>query len=167
MTWQDLAEETALRTWDEARHNIFLRMAKSGDTCKMGVPELPECVFVEEVEGISLMVATRQLRRTVLRWKEMSGDWQRDPVQPSWDLSKDQWFTLGGTQQNLKRVARTLWDKVVRDVRGWTRETLPTASRPSLPRHLLFVKESKGNTQATTFVGKEEIRSGTQEIRVT
>lgn len=40
LTWQDLAEEAALRTWEEARHNIFLRMAKSGDTCKMGVPEL-------------------------------------------------------------------------------------------------------------------------------
>ena len=166
LTWQDLAEEAALRTWEEARHNIFLRMAKSGDTCKMGVPELPECVFGEAVEGISLMAATRQLRRAALRWKEMSGDWQRDPVQPSWDLSKDQWFTLGGAQQNLKRVARTLWDKGVKDVRGWTRETLPPASRPSLPRHLLFVEESKGNTQATTFVGKEEIRSGTQEIRV-
>ena len=90
MTWQDLVEEAALRTWEEARHNIFLRMAKSGDTCKMGVPELPECVFGEATEGISFMVDTRQLQRAALRWREMSGDWQRDPVQTSWDLSQDQ-----------------------------------------------------------------------------
>ena len=45
LTWQDLVEEAALRTWEEARHNIFLRMAKSGDTCKTGVTELPECLW--------------------------------------------------------------------------------------------------------------------------
>ena len=33
-------------------------MAKSGDVCKMGVPELPECVFGETAEGISLMTVT-------------------------------------------------------------------------------------------------------------
>ncbi len=65
-----------------------------------------------------------------------------------------------------KEVTRTLWGKGMRDVRGLTRETLSPDSRPSLPRHLLFVEESKGNTQATTFVGTKEIRSGTQEIRV-
>ena len=96
----------------------------------------------------------------------MSGNWQRDPTQPTWDLWRDQWPTLGGTQQNLKRVSRTLWGKGVRDVWGLTRETLPPASHPSLPRHLLIVEESKGNTQSTTFVGTEEIRRGTQEIRV-
>ena len=74
VTWQDLEEEAALRTWEEA-HHIFLRMGKSGDTCKMGVPELPECVFGESAEGIRSMAATRQLRRTALRWREMSGDW--------------------------------------------------------------------------------------------
>ena len=90
LTWQDLEEETALRTWEETLHNIFLRMVKSGDVCKMGVPELPECVFGEVSEGITFMSVTRQLRRSALRWREMSGDWQRDPTQPSWDLSKDQ-----------------------------------------------------------------------------
>ena len=39
LTWQDLVEEAALRTWEEVLHNIFLRMAKSGDVCKMGVPD--------------------------------------------------------------------------------------------------------------------------------
>ncbi len=28
-SWQDLVEETDLRSWEEARHNIFLRLAKS------------------------------------------------------------------------------------------------------------------------------------------
>jgi hypothetical protein len=28
LTWQDLVEEADLRSWEEARHNIFLRMAK-------------------------------------------------------------------------------------------------------------------------------------------
>ena len=49
---------------------------------------------------------------------------------------------------------------------GLTRETLPTDSHSSLSRHLLFVEESKGSSQETTFVRTEEDRSGTQEIRV-
>ena len=96
----------------------------------------------------------------------MSGDWQQEPEQPSWDLSKEQWLTLGGAQQNLKRVARNLWGKGVREVRGLTRETLSSASLPSLPQHLLFVEDSTGSMQETTFVRTEEGRSGTQEIRV-
>jgi hypothetical protein len=69
--WKDLVEEAALRSWEEARHNIFLRMVKSGNVCKMRAPKLPECVFGEVAKGISLMVATRQLRRAVHRWREM------------------------------------------------------------------------------------------------
>ncbi len=29
--WQDLVEETDLRNWEVAHHNIFLRMTKSGN----------------------------------------------------------------------------------------------------------------------------------------
>ncbi len=73
---------------------------------------------------------------------------------------------MGGAQQSLKRVSKILWDKGVRDVCGLTRETLPPASRPSLSQHLLFVVESTGSMQETTFVRTEEGRSGAQEIRV-
>ena len=51
-------------------------------------------------------------------------------------------------------------------VLGLTRETLPSVSRPSLLQYLLFVVESTGSIQETTFVRTEEGRSGTQEIRV-
>ena len=88
--WQDLVEEADLRSWEEARHNIFLRMAKSGNVCKMREPELPECVFGAVAEGISLMADTRQLQRAANRWREMSGDWQQEPEQPSWDLTQEQ-----------------------------------------------------------------------------
>jgi hypothetical protein len=69
--WKDLVEEAALRSWEEARNIIFLRMVKSGNVCKMRAPKLPECVFGEVAKGISLMVATRQLRRAAHRWREM------------------------------------------------------------------------------------------------
>ena len=44
-SWQDLVEEAVLRVWEEARHNIFLRLAKSGSLCRMRATDLPEQVF--------------------------------------------------------------------------------------------------------------------------
>ena len=35
------------------------------------------------------MSDTRQLRWVASRWKEMSGDWQMEVAQPSWDLTED------------------------------------------------------------------------------
>ena len=87
-SWQDLVDEAVLRSWEEARQNIFLRLTKSSHVCRMKASELPAGIFGEEDEGISLMAATRQLRRAVHRWKEMSGDWQKESKQPSS-------FTLG------------------------------------------------------------------------
>lgn len=54
----------------------------------------------------------------------------------------------------------------MKDVRGLTRETIPPASHLSLPQNLLFIQESMGNLQETTFVRTEEGRSGTLEITV-
>jgi hypothetical protein len=48
-----------------ARHNIFLRLAKSGNLCRMRAPDLPERVFGKPSEEISLMAATRQARPEV------------------------------------------------------------------------------------------------------
>ncbi len=40
-SWQDLVEERALRSWEQARHSIiFLRMAKSGSLSRMRAAEL-------------------------------------------------------------------------------------------------------------------------------
>ena len=61
-TWQDLVEETSLRNWEECLRNIFLRISKSGNVCKMRASELPEGVFGEAAEFISLMTTTSQLR---------------------------------------------------------------------------------------------------------
>jgi hypothetical protein len=110
-SWKDLVDESALRSWEEARQNTFLRLAKSRHVCRMKAWELPVGIFGETNEGISLMAATRQLRRAVHRWREMSGDWQTESKQPSWDRTREQWCTLGGAQQSVKRVARLLWDK--------------------------------------------------------
>jgi hypothetical protein len=42
-SWQDLVEEKALMSWEEARHNIiFLRMAKSGSLRRMRASEVLE-----------------------------------------------------------------------------------------------------------------------------
>jgi hypothetical protein len=78
--WQDLVDEAALRNWEEARENMFLRLAKSSHVCRMKASELPMSIFGELVtnEDISLMTATRQLRRAAHRWREMSGDWQME-----------------------------------------------------------------------------------------
>ncbi len=165
-SWQDLVDEAALRSWEEARQNIFLRLAKSSHICRMPASELPVSIFGEADEGISLMAATRQLRRAAQRWREMSGEWQKEPQQPSWNLTRDQWCALGGAQQNVKRVARLLWDNGIRDVRTLMRESLPMASRPSLPQHLLFLEENVGSQQDTTFRRTEGGRSGTQETKV-
>ena len=75
-SWQDLVDEAALRSWEEARENMFLRLAKSSQVCRMKASELPVSIFGELVtnEGISLMTVTRQLRRAAHRWREMSGD---------------------------------------------------------------------------------------------
>jgi hypothetical protein len=73
-SWQDLVEEDVLRSWEETRHNIFLRLSESGSLCRMRVSDLPEQVFGKPSEEISLMAATRQARRSVHRWREMSGD---------------------------------------------------------------------------------------------
>ncbi len=77
-SWQDLVDEAALRSWEESRQNIFLRLAKNSHVCRMKASELPVGIFGEANEGISLMAATRQLRRATHRWKEMSGDWQTE-----------------------------------------------------------------------------------------
>ena len=103
---QDLVDESALRSWEESRQNMFLRLVKSSHVCRMRASELPVGIFGETNEGISLMAATRQLRRASHRWKEMSGDWQTESKQPSWDLTREQWCTLGGAQQSVTRVAR-------------------------------------------------------------
>jgi hypothetical protein len=73
-SWQDLVDEAALRSWEESRENMFLRLAKSSHVCRMKASELPVSIFGETNEGISLMSATRQLRRAAHRWREMSGD---------------------------------------------------------------------------------------------
>ncbi len=56
----------------------------------MKASELPVSIFGETNEGISLMAATRQLRRADHRWREMSGGWQMESEQPSWNLTRDQ-----------------------------------------------------------------------------
>ena len=89
-SWQDLVDEAALRSCQEARQNMFLRLAKSIHVCRMRTSELPVVIFGETNEGISLMTVTRQLRRVAHRWREMSGDWQMESKQPSWDLTRDQ-----------------------------------------------------------------------------
>ena len=66
----------------------------------------------------------------------------------------------------MKRVARLLWDKGIRDVRTLTRESLLPVSRPSLPQQLLFLEENRGNPQDTTFGRTEGGRSGTHEMKV-
>jgi hypothetical protein len=80
-------EEETLRSWEEALHNIFLRLAKSANLYRMRSPDLSEQVFGKPSEEISLMTATRQDRRVVHRWREMSGDCQQQVKQPSWDLT--------------------------------------------------------------------------------
>ena len=67
-SWEGLVEETTLRSWEDARHNIFLRLAKSGSLCRMRAPDLSEQLFGKPSEGISLMTATRQSRKTAYRW---------------------------------------------------------------------------------------------------
>jgi hypothetical protein len=54
------------------------------------------------------MSDTRQLRWVVSRWKEMSGDWQMEVAQPSWDLTEDRRGTLGGVQKSLTRAGLTV-----------------------------------------------------------
>ena len=66
----------------------------------------------------------------------------------------------------MKQVARLLLDRGIRDVRTLTRESLPPASRPSLPQQLLFLEENRGNLQDTTFGRTEGGRSGAQEMKV-
>ena len=61
-SWQDLVDEAALRSWEESRESMFLRLAKSSHVCRMKVSELPVGIFGETNEGISLMSVTRQLR---------------------------------------------------------------------------------------------------------
>ena len=75
-SWQDLVDEVDLRSWEEApeRQNMFLMLTKSSHVCRMKASELPVVIFGETNEGISLMAATRQLRRAAHRWREMSGD---------------------------------------------------------------------------------------------
>jgi hypothetical protein len=143
-----------------------LRLAKSSHVCRMKASELPVGIFGETNEDISLMAATRQLRRAAHRWREMSGDWQMESEQPSWDLTREQWHTLGGAHQSVTRAARLLWDKGIRDVRTITRESLLPALRPLLPQQLLFLEETLGNPQDTTFGRTEGGRSGTQEMTV-
>jgi hypothetical protein len=162
-------EEVALRSWEEARHNIFIRLAKSGILCRLRATDLPIQVFGKPSEETSLMTATRQARKVAYRWREMSGDWQQKVNQPSWDLTPDQWWTLGGAQKWTKWTssrARVFWDQGMRDVRRLTREAIPLASRPSLSCHLLFTEENMVDSQETPFVKTEEQRNGRQEVRV-
>ena len=65
--FQNLVSETVLRSWEDARHNIFLRLAKSGSLCRMRVPELLEQVFGKPSEEMSLMTGTRQARKAAYR----------------------------------------------------------------------------------------------------
>jgi hypothetical protein len=73
-SWQDFVDETALRSWEETRQIMFLRLSKSNHVCRMRASELPVGIFGETNEVISLMTTTRQLRRATHRWREMSGD---------------------------------------------------------------------------------------------
>jgi hypothetical protein len=82
-----LVDKTALRSWEESGENMFLRLAKSSHVCRMKTSELPVSIFGETNEGISLMDATRQLRRAAHRWREMSVGWQMESEQPSWVLT--------------------------------------------------------------------------------
>ena len=145
-SWQDLVEEETLRSWEEARHNIFLRLAKSGSLCRMRAPDLTEQVFGKPSEEISLLDAVRQARRAAHRWREMSGDWQQQVHQPSWDLTPGQWRTLGGAQKWMSSRARVFWDQGIRDVLRLAREAIPLTSRPSLSHHLLFTEENMVNS---------------------
>jgi hypothetical protein len=61
-SWQELVDEADLRSWEEARQNMFQRMTKNRHVCRMKASELPVGIFGETNEGISLMTATRQLR---------------------------------------------------------------------------------------------------------
>ncbi len=94
----------------------------------------------------------------------MSGDWQQQVDQPSWDLTPGQWRTLGGAQKWMSGRARAFWDQGMRDVSRLTRESIPLTSRPSLSLHLLFTEENMVNSQETSFVQSDEQRSGKQEV---
>ncbi len=34
-SWQDVVDDTVLRSWEETRQNMFLRLAKSRHVCRM------------------------------------------------------------------------------------------------------------------------------------
>ncbi len=112
------------------------------------------------------MTVTRQARKAAYRWKEMSGDCQQKVNQPSWDLTPDQWWTLGGAQKWMMSRSRVFWDQELRDVWRLVREGIPPASHPSLSCHVLFTEENIVDPQETVFVKTEEQRSRKQEVRV-
>ncbi len=143
--------ERAIRHDDVARQIIRKELESVLDLWTYTIWELPVSIFGETNEGMSLMTVTRQLRRAAHRWREMSGDWQMESEQLSWELTRDQWHTLGGFQKSVTRAARLLWDKGIRDVRTLTRESLSPALRPSLPQQLLFLEENLGNPQDTFY----------------
>jgi hypothetical protein len=50
-SWQDLVDEAVLRSWEEARQNMFLSLAKSSHVCRMKTSELPVAFLAKQMRA--------------------------------------------------------------------------------------------------------------------
>jgi hypothetical protein len=77
-TWDDLLDEASLRPWNQAAHNMWLRLAKGLQFCNTRMSFSP---VLEDLQGsgeLSWAKATRHLRQVTQRLREVDGG------QPVW-----------------------------------------------------------------------------------
>jgi hypothetical protein len=134
-TWDDIVDEASLRPWNQAAHNMWLRLAKGLQFCNVQMSLSPVLKNLQEVGELSWSRTTRHLRYVTRRLRKVDGG---EPTWAMWNhgnhgeavaeeersnfLTVAHWRTLCQGERILHKHRRVLWKIELRDVRKFSRE---------------------------------------------
>jgi ribonuclease HI len=172
-TWDDLLDEASLRPWNQAAHNMWLRLAKGLQFCNTRMSFSP---VLEDLQGsgeLSWAKATRHLRQVTQRLREVDGG---EPVWATWNhgnhgeevveeersnfLTVSNWRTLCQGEKILWKYKQVLGGMELRDVRKLSREKME--GQHKIPWLLCKRTPSADQNENPSVVGKGR----KQEVRV-
>ena len=124
---QDIQAEMALWTWDQAKNNVWLRMAKGlqlgGDVGKEITVSLPESIESESAgRSTEWANVTRHIRTVAQRLQELDHHYVENEKMPLhidntlWSLERADCVKLARGVKAFWRVGRKLWQQDIRSV---------------------------------------------------
>ena len=156
---QDIQAEMALWSWDQAKNNVWLRLAKGlqmgGEVGKEVTISLPNNIETDDAGCCTEWAnITRHIRTVAHRLQELDHHCTEDEITPSqidstlWSMEKKECAQLAHGVRAFWTVGRTLWQQGIRSVTQLEqihggRSTL--GSRSAYPGFPFFLRSLSGS----------------------